>query len=442
MRARNALAEILMRFLVPLLTLAALLPGSNASESAPVSISTVKPERRDVSKWIKLPAAVEADAEITLYAKVSGFLRDLSVDIGDKLKPGQLIGKLDAPELDQDVKYAEAQSLSAQADVQATAAQLERIQLRNEDIDARQATLEAELLKAKAELGRTETQRNRTQKLFSANAATELERDYVEDSSKVFVAAVKTAETKVDALKSERDLWKKDIDVGKAAVEAAKGKAAIAQAAVDRARVWLAYTEIKIPQIGPRPGSTAFVTKRFVSNGDLILGGAGARGAPIVTLTVSDPVRVIADLPESDSIYIASGTPALVMFYAWPRAPVIAGKVSRTSEMLAASTRTLRVEVDIPNADGKFKPGMMVNAEFTTDTHKAVLAVPSTSVVTEKQSSYVFTVDAGKARKTTAKIGFQDHGWTEIESESVSENTSVIKDARGIVEGAAVEVKP
>src|SRR4051812_21871848 len=98
-----------MRHLPLLILLCFGLPEMAHAVDVPVPVTIVKPARRDMVRWIKLPGSVEADAEVTLYAKVSGFMKDLKVDAGDKIKPGDVIGRLDAPEYDQEVKLAEAQ---------------------------------------------------------------------------------------------------------------------------------------------------------------------------------------------------------------------------------------------------------------------------------------------------------------------------------------------
>lgn len=406
----------------------ALIATFSHAESVAPKVSLVQPQRRDLMKWIKLPATVEADAEVMLYAKVSGFLKDFTVDVGDLVKPGQLIGKLDAPELEQDVLLAEAQHAAAEADLQAAKVQLERVGVREQEINSRQKELEAELLKAKAEADRARREYERTQRLFSGEAATDREREHQEFSAKMLDAAVKVAESRLASLGPERELWKKDVEAAKSALEAARSKSAVARAAVERARVWLAYTEIKVPPIGTHAGSAATITKRFVTNGDLITGGAGARTGlqPMVTLTVTDPVRVITEVPENESVHLTAGTSARIGIRALPGEKALSGRVARTGGTLSSSSRTLRVEIDLPNAGGRAKPGMMAEVELATDVKKAVLAVPATCVLRENQAASVFTIESGKAKKVAIKTGLVDSGWVEILDPTLTENTPLI----------------
>ena len=408
------------------------------------TVSVVKPERRDVTRWLRLPAYVEADAEVTIYAKVSGFLKDLSVDVGDIVKPGQLIGRLDAPELEQDMMLAEAQLKSADADYQKTAAELEHEQSRGKEIDAEELVARAEVAKTNAVLDRVRAVRDRTDKLFAANATTELEHDNEKYLTLESEAGVAASEKKVEQFKADREVWEKQVLVSKATVEAAKGKVAVAKAVLEKAKVWYSFTEIRInPQLGFHPGVSAVVTQRFVANGDLIPGGAGPKGGSqsIVTVQVVDPVRVIADIPESDSIGLGVGTTTRITFPDFADTPMVQ-KISRTSNSLSSKSRTMRVEIDIANAQNKIRPGMMAYLELAVETHKAVLAVPNDCVVADRREASVFAVEGGKVKKIGVEVGLRNQDWVEISAAALTEQCILIKDIKeGIVDGSAVQMK-
>lgn len=415
-----------------------------SADAPPTAVSLLKPERRDVTRWIRLPATVAADAEVTMYAKVSGFLKDFKVDIGDQVRPGQVIGALDAPEYEQDVKLAEAQWASAQADVATAQAQLASEELHGKELEAKQRTLQAELAKAKATALRAQKEFERVTKLATREAATERERENQELSAQVSEADVEVAQSQLGALTPERELWKKSVDAKRAALEAAKAKAAIAKATLERARIWNNYTTLTVPAIGAHSESALVVTKRFVSNGDLVTGGVGPRTGlqPILTLDSTDPVRIIADVPAHESAFVKPGTVAIIALGAGAEKPV-AAKVSRTAHVLASDARTLRVEVDAPNPDGRIRPGMMVDVELALETHKAALAVPAASVLIEKKGPSVFTAAAGKAKAIPVATGFQDHGFIEVIEPSLSTSSMLIQNvqAGNIIDGAPVEIK-
>lgn len=414
------------------------------ADAPPTAVATLKPERRDVTRWIRLPATVAPDSEVTLFTKVSGFLKDFQVDIGDRLRPGQVIGRLDAPEYEQDVKLAEAQLAAAQADVATAQALLASEQLQGKALDAKARTLQAEIAKAQAAAKLAQSEFERVRKLAARDAATERERENQECNLDATKAAVEAAQSQLGELTPARELWKTSVAAKEAALEAARSKVAIAKAGLERARIWNAYTTLTVPAIGTHPDRAMMVTKRFVSNGDMVTGGVGPRTGlqPVLTLTTTDPVRVAADVPEHESIFIQPGTVASIALYVSGADKPILAKVARSSNALATEARTLRTEMDVPNPEGRIKPGMMVNAEIALETHKATLAVPASAVLIEKKGASVFTVAGGKAKAIAVTLGFQDHGMVEVIEPSLSTNTSLIQNAQaGISDGTPVSVK-
>ena len=158
-----------------------------------------------------------------------------------------------------------------------------------------------------------------------------------------------------------------------------------------------------------------------------------------MTVAVNDPVRVVADIPGEQSVSVERGTTVQFSFPALPDVPPVTSKVTRTSDDLAVNVRTLRAEVDVPNPDGKIKPGMFATEEFVVAVHKGVLSVPPASVLMESQNAAVFTVESGRAKRISVQVGFKDHGWTEVSSPSLTEGTVVIQDAHAVRDGFAVQ---
>ena len=440
-------------------------------ETANRAVEIVNPQRRDLTKWIEIPGNTEAAVSVELFARVPGFLRDFKLDIGDTVKPGDVIARIDAPELDQDVKLAEAQKMSALAEVKtaesnvksaqsavkSAQAQVERVQAREAEIDAKEAGLRIDVLKSKAELQKAQKQYERTQKLFSTNAATDLERENQEMTVGVFQAGVSVAEAKLATIPSERGTLKKEIEAAKAALESsqsavdsalalvdsAKGKVGIAEASVQRAKVWQSYTQVAIPPMGlGKPASQARVHKRFVSNGDLITAGTGARSGmqALVQLVVTDPIRVVADVPESDVGNVGVGTALQATFYGMEKEAPHAGKVVRVAPMISMATRTLRIEMDLPNTDGKLNPGTMAQIEIATSVRKNVLALPASAILVGKLSSVVYVVENGKARKIAVKTGVADHGMVEVSARDLSETSQIVTFARTGMDGEEIVV--
>ncbi|HEV3027058.1 MAG TPA: efflux RND transporter periplasmic adaptor subunit, partial [Planctomycetota bacterium] len=80
-------------------------PGTEAGRSS-VEVRIIKPTRQDIVRKVVLPGNVRADLEVTLYAKVTGFLKEITKDRGDRLKTGELIATLEIPEMLSEIDHA------------------------------------------------------------------------------------------------------------------------------------------------------------------------------------------------------------------------------------------------------------------------------------------------------------------------------------------------
>jgi RND family efflux transporter MFP subunit len=116
------------------------------------------------------------------------------------------------------------------------------------------------------------------------------------------------------------------------------------------------------------------------------------------------------------------------------------GTVTRTAWALDPKTRTIRVEIDIPNPGGKLRPGLYAYATVIVEEHKDVLTVPTTAVVQEKDKAYCVTVVGGKAVRTSIETGLGDGTRTEVTSGLGGGEEVVKAGAASIVEGQPVEV--
>jgi multidrug efflux pump subunit AcrA (membrane-fusion protein) len=97
-----------------------------ATETEAVSVQVKLPERSELSRQVGLPGSVEAFEQVTLYAKTAGYLKWIKVDIGDRVRKGQVLAEIDAPEMAPEYKGAEAEIERAKANVTNTQADLER----------------------------------------------------------------------------------------------------------------------------------------------------------------------------------------------------------------------------------------------------------------------------------------------------------------------------
>ena len=115
-----------------------------------------------------------------------------------------------------------------------------------------------------------------------------------------------------------------------------------------------------------------------------------------------DPVRVVVQVPEADAGLVARGPAGPVTVQALA-GPELTGTVTRTSWSLEPGSRTLRAEIDLPNKDGRVRPGMYVYARITAELPEA-WAVPAAAVGKAGDEPVVYLVEGGKAVRTPVQV--------------------------------------
>jgi RND family efflux transporter MFP subunit len=192
----------------------------------------------------------------------------------------------------------------------------------------------------------------------------------------------------------------------------------------------LGYTRIEAPYDG-------IITRRNVDTGHLTRPGSDA--PPLFIAARTDVVTIVVDIPESYSTEVDTGDRATVKLQAM-KGRTVEGTVTRTAWALDPKTRTIRVEIDIPNPGGKLRPGIYAYATVIVEEHTDVLTIPTTAVLTEKDKASCFVVAGGKAVRRTIKTGLSDGTRTEITS-GLEEGEVVVKaGAASLVDDQPVEV--
>jgi multidrug efflux pump subunit AcrA (membrane-fusion protein) len=271
------------------------------------------------------PATVQAFFATDLYAKESGYALRVNADIGDHVKAGQVLAVVDNPELQMQLVKAEAAVQQSNAALEVSKRRLTGMQA---DLTLQQVTL------------------RRQEQLFAGKAVTNQQ---------------------IDEQRAKETVSTATLEVGRADIALAEANLHAAIAEKGRLQALLEYTKIVAPFDG-------VVTRRFINPGDLVQAAISTRPTtPLFTCQKIDVVRVFADVPEASATAIRQGLPAEVRLYG-PTAQTISGTVTRTATSLDAATRTMRVEIDLPNPDEKLLPGMYAQVSFGPA--KAVTEVP------------------------------------------------------------------
>ncbi|MCB1210952.1 MAG: efflux RND transporter periplasmic adaptor subunit [Verrucomicrobiales bacterium] len=180
------------------------------------------------------------------------------------------------------------------------------------------------------------------------------------------------------------------------AVDDAEAKLAIAKAGLERTNALIDLAQIKAPFAGT-------ITDRRVDPGAF----AAAGGDTLLQLTDASTLRLQVPVIEVETVYLKPGLQVEAKVDALAGSIVI-GTLSRLTGVLDPATRTLLIEADIKNTDGKLRPGMFATARIAVEQHEDATIIPIAGLVQEKANSFVFKHIDGKAVKTAVKPGFND----------------------------------
>lgn len=223
---------------------------------------------------------------------------------------------------------------------------------------------------------------------------------------------------------------KQDVDVAEATYQGAKNL--MQQRAAMRE-----YTKVRAPYDG-------IVTARFADPGALIqIATSSATNAiPLFTIMDLDTVRVYANVPQDDSAWITPGkTKAAVLLKELPDRS-FTGTITRSTLALDPSTRSLLVELDLPNPDHVLRPGTY--AELALDLREIpdALALPPQAVISGPKGKSVFIVSQGKARSVPVQTGITNGKWMEITNGLDGTEDVVVVGKRKLLEGSPVQAAP
>ncbi len=226
--------------------------------------------------------------------------------------------------------------------------------------------------------------------------------------------------------------------VSKDSYDLASSQCRQAQASVDYSRKMLSYADIVAPFDG-------YIYNRMVDPGATIPATTAALSAnsnPLFTVVDTHIVKIVVNVPERDIRYLRIGLPVKVMVDAFP-GQLFPGKVTRMNPALDTSTRTLAIEIDMPNKDGVLKPGMFAKAILNLATHKNVLLIPKGAILSRQNKTWVYTVDGqGIARKHAVTVGFIGRKNAEIKAGLEAGETIVVAGQEHLEDGDHVQSRP
>lgn len=316
-------------------------------------------QKSDLLQTIELPAEFRPYQEVDVDAKVRGYVRSLRVDVGDRVKVGEVIANLEIPEA----------------------------------MDT--------LARASAALDRSRHQAAQSEAIFS-------------DAQQIYQRLAGVMKERPDLVaQQDLDQAKAKADAAHAASIASESAIVEAQAYHDQQRDLLNYSKITAPFDG-------VITKLYVYDGALVGdsggGGAAGSGRSVVHLSQLDRLRLVVRVPASlvpgihDGTNVSITIPALHLHKTLP--------VARLSHQVDLQTRTMHVEVDYPNADFAVTPGLYADVDLPVNSRSGVLVVPLEAVNSRNENSgkvFVLGKD-GSVQQRDVVLGLVNPNEVEIKS--------------------------
>ncbi|MHB1556282.1 MAG: efflux RND transporter periplasmic adaptor subunit [Isosphaeraceae bacterium] len=405
--------------------------GKGGQAGLPLAhVETVHPERHTVRRRVGEPGELQAFETATIGARIPGYVRSWTVNIGDRVKKGQVIAELSVPELEADVQQKKAGVDQAVARRKLAGAAVKVSEANVAAAEAKLTEVRAGIKRAEADLIRWQAECNRVEQLFKERAQTGSLLDETrnklhsaEATRDEVTAQIASAEVAVIQARASLEQAHSDVGASAAAIEVARADARHAEALFGFARIEAPFDGI--------------VIQRNVDTGDLTQPGADQ--PPLFVIARSDVVTIWVAIPELFAPAVNPGDRAEVKLQAIP-GRIIEGKVTRISWALDPRVRTLRAEIDIPNPEAKLQPGLYATATIIAEEHPDVLTLPITAVVSEQGKTYCIAVVDGKAVHRPIRIGISDGIRTEVVSGIVASDAVVKANAASLVDGQPVQV--
>lgn len=220
-----------------------------------------------------------------------------------------------------------------------------------------------------------------------------------------------------------------------AEVEKAQTEYESAKATVNALAAQVGYLQIQAPFAG-------VIVNRYFDKGATIQSGLNNSNAmPVFEIQDLQPIRLQIDVPETDAVVIDKNTKADVVFPELPNGKFSA-TVSRIAYGLDETSKTMKVEIDLPNSDLKIRPGMYAKVEIKRSGHKDVLSVPNESIGNVKGQSFVYVVNEGKVKKMEVKTGIRDDKFTELLNADIKPTDKIVVQGKEFCsDGAVVNAK-
>jgi RND family efflux transporter MFP subunit len=339
-----------------------------SAESEHVVYAAVAPVKREtIATSLSIAGQFIPYQNVELHAKVAGYIRKINVDIGDHVHQGEVLAVLEIPEIVAQVDEAKAAVHHAEEEIQRSQSEVSRAEADNVALHANAARL-VNTDKARPGL---------------------------------------IAQQELDDATAKDRASQAQVDAAKSALGAARQQLEVARANQQHYSALGDYARITAPYDG-------VVTWRFSDTGALVQAGtSNTSGLPVVTIAQVDVLRLRIPVPESLAAKVRIGDSAVVHVQA--TGEHFTGKVARFTDSLDTSTRTMQVEIDVPNPNYHLQPGMYAEVTLSANSRPNALTVPIEAIQRGENKTTVLVLDAqNRVQLREVQVGVESSNDVEI----------------------------
>jgi membrane fusion protein (multidrug efflux system) len=387
-----------------------------------IVVGVTKPVRKDLDVKLAYTADVLPNKQVAIFPKVSGYIVRLGAELGDFVRAGQLLVEIEAQELNAAVEQARAAVGTAEANLRVAESNLESAR-------ASYATQEANVVRARAVADNDARNADRLEDLHKRGLIAAMERDNSRTNAEASRAALVAAEAQRSAARSQIETQKSQVALARTTIERERASLKIAQTNLDNTRV-----------TAPFPG---YISARNLHPGAAVSSqAAGTSNSSVGILVLQDLaiVKVQLEIQERDISRVRVGSVARVLVDAYPTKSFEA-RATRIVHALDPRSRTLGVEMEIPNPELLLKPGMYARVELVIDRHPGALLVPSEAVSADGDASFVFVVDKGVVGRRPIATGVGEGTLVEVVRGIGGEEQVIIEGKELVREGQRVRAE-
>ncbi|HQY56458.1 MAG: efflux RND transporter periplasmic adaptor subunit [Nitrospira sp.] len=346
-----------------------------------LTVGTMSPIKQDLDVRLTYTADLIPNQLVNIFSRVDGYIAKIYVDKGDLVKANQLLVEIDHTDYVHAVNQAKANLLSAKAKVVQQEAAVRNAAL---TLDRMQALIKDQFV----------SQQDLDTALVNRDAALALQ----------------------DSLRAQVQ----QMDV------------ALAQAVTN-----LAYASIRAPFAG-------YIAERNLDPGSYVSGTTASTSTMsrgILSVHDVETVRTLIEVVEKDVPLVKVGQRADVRAEAYPN-EIFEGRVTRIVQALNRATRTMTVEVDLPNKDHRLKGGMFARVEVLVGKHPQAIQIPLDAVSRLEESQYVYVVKDGKAHQIPVELGARSENRVEVVKGLTGDEQVIVSGKDLVSEGAPVQTQP